>query len=293
VYRPSVISGDTTSGFSNTSDFENHLIRAIVLAGKAVEESSFAFGWIPVDVCARSIATIAAARSAEFRQQPSASGGSPRSDGGLDSFEGCDSGCAGGSDGESADVGKREMFGNRGYLETGDVVKPEACVTAESNRSGSPTRRSSGGGSSSHCSGGGGGGGGGGGDRFYHLNGVGPRIGAVVAGLRRCGFGIEAVDRLTWKEIVTALPADVALEPYREMLAGVDFPHPSLVNVSHSNEKARAALNRPHPTGGTGHGAAGTSTTDFAAGCSDGAVDKMLTFLADAGFLPRDVEFVD
>ena len=49
VYRPSVICGDSRTGYSNTQDFENHLLRAIILAGVAVTDTSFSLGWVHVD----------------------------------------------------------------------------------------------------------------------------------------------------------------------------------------------------------------------------------------------------
>jgi thioester reductase-like protein len=65
VYRPSVICGDSRTGYSNISDYENHLIRAVVLAGAAVTDTSFSLGWISVDAVAKAVASIAALKLAE------------------------------------------------------------------------------------------------------------------------------------------------------------------------------------------------------------------------------------
>ena len=174
-YRPSVISGDSHTGYSNTADFENHLLRVLVIARQAVEHSSFSLGWIPVDVCARAIATIAAR------------------------------------------------------------TKPQAAPA------------------------------------FYHLNGAGPRLDRVLAGLRRRGFAIAPIKRCAWRKMVLGLPADAMLEPYREMLSNIEFPEASLVNVTHSNDNARSML-----TGAKG--------VDFLSSNTDEYIDKVLTFLTGIGF---------
>lgn len=60
VYRPSVVCGASDTGHSNWQDFENHLIRAMLLVGGVPRKSSYSFGWVPVDFVASAIAHLVA-----------------------------------------------------------------------------------------------------------------------------------------------------------------------------------------------------------------------------------------
>jgi fatty acid CoA ligase FadD9 len=58
IFRLSVISGHTVSGYSNELDFGNMLILACVLLKAGVFQTSFALGWIAADDAARSMVRI-------------------------------------------------------------------------------------------------------------------------------------------------------------------------------------------------------------------------------------------
>mmetsp|Transcript_33573 Transcript_33573/g.72759 ORF Transcript_33573/g.72759 Transcript_33573/m.72759 type:complete len:471 (-) Transcript_33573:176-1588(-) len=146
IYRPSVICGNAEHG--NIHDVENHLLRAIVLSGRAVTRTSYSLGWISVDAVAQSVAKIAA------------------SEGGRQS------GC--------------------------------------------------------HC---------------YHLNGIGPTLPDVVSVLQQdLGYQIRPIATSLWKTCVKKIPNDKYLEHYRSTLMDLTFPDQHLTNVTHSNDRLRAAL---------------------------------------------------
>ena len=90
--------------------------------------------------------------------------------------------------------------------------------------------------------------------------------------VRRCGYEIAPIEESEWEARIVALPPDRALEPYRAMLASLSFPKAELINVSHTNNIAHDALR-----------AAGA---DVAFGPSDTAIEGMICFMAQAGFLP-------
>lgn len=59
VLRPSVICGDSRTGYSSEYDLENLLLRACVELGCAVKRTSLGLGWIPADVVADAVVRIA------------------------------------------------------------------------------------------------------------------------------------------------------------------------------------------------------------------------------------------
>ncbi|KAL6070370.1 D-alanine--D-alanyl carrier protein ligase [Balamuthia mandrillaris] len=58
VHRPGPISGDTISGVTNPHDFVSLLLRACVLLGCAVMDTTVVLHWTPVDVVAKAIVSL-------------------------------------------------------------------------------------------------------------------------------------------------------------------------------------------------------------------------------------------